>query len=179
MRPVVLYALLSLDGVAEAPDQFVFDWDEPLDANLAAVIESQDAVLLGRQMYDEWSQHWPPSDMEPFAPFINGVQKYVFTAGEVTRNWENSTVVHQPAEAFVAELKQTEGRTIGVHGSISLARSLLRAGLVDELRLAVFSAAVGTGRRLFDETGVQRWQLVDSEATPSGALVLQYRRRAG
>ena len=53
MRPVVLYTLLSLDGVAESPDQFVFDWDDRLDGNLADVIAEQDAVLLGHQMYDE------------------------------------------------------------------------------------------------------------------------------
>ncbi|HEU5485835.1 MAG TPA: dihydrofolate reductase family protein [Microlunatus sp.] len=176
MRPVVLYALLSLDGVAESPDQFVFDWDDPLDANLADVIDEQDAVLLGRQMYDEWSQHWPTSDMEPFAPFINRVQKYVF-GNRVTRDWAQTSVVQQPAEQFVASLKQTEGKAIGLHGSIALSRSLLRADLVDELRLAVFPATIGSGRRLFDETGLQRWQLTASDATPSGALVLHYRRR--
>jgi|HubBroStandDraft_1064217.scaffolds.fasta_scaffold574433_1 hypothetical protein len=37
MRKVVLYELLSLDGVAEDPDKFVTDWDEAKDANLAAV----------------------------------------------------------------------------------------------------------------------------------------------
>jgi hypothetical protein len=48
---VVLYELLSLDGVAEDPDKFVIDWDEAMDANLAAVIATQDAVILGRRSY--------------------------------------------------------------------------------------------------------------------------------
>ena len=178
MRPVVLYTLLSLDGVAEAPDEFVLDWDDELDANLAEVIGQQDAVLLGRQMYDEWSQHWPGSDMQPFAPFINGVQKYVFTSGELDRDWSRTTVVGQPAEEFVAELKRTDGGAIGVHGSIGLARSLLRAGLVDELRLVVSSVSTGSGRRLFEDTGLRRWRLVDAESTPSGAMMLHYGRLA-
>lgn len=176
MRPVVLYSLLSLDGVAESPDRFVLDWDERLDAHLAEVIDEQDAVLLGRQMYDEWSQHWPASDMEPFAPFINSVAKYAFTSREVDRDWAGTTVVREPAEQFVADLKQGDGRTIGVHGSITLAQSLLRAGLIDELRLVVSPVTTGTGRRLFESTELQRWALVSSESSPSETLLLHYRR---
>jgi hypothetical protein len=48
LRKVVLDELLSLDRVAEAPDTFFADWDEAMDPNLAAVIATQDAVILGR-----------------------------------------------------------------------------------------------------------------------------------
>ena len=93
MRPVVLYTLLSLDGVAESPDQFIFDWDDRLDGNLADVIAEQDAVLLGHQMYDEWAGYWPTSDVEPFATFINGVQKYVVASSEPEADWGPRTMV--------------------------------------------------------------------------------------
>ena len=53
MRKIVVYELLSLDGVAESPDRFFADWDEAMDANLAAVIVTQDAVILGRRSYTE------------------------------------------------------------------------------------------------------------------------------
>jgi dihydrofolate reductase len=59
MRKVVLYELLSLDGVAESPQEFILDWDEAMDENLARVISTQDTVLLGRRMYNEWSLYWP------------------------------------------------------------------------------------------------------------------------
>jgi hypothetical protein len=49
VRKIVVYELLSLDGVAEAPDSFFAHWDEVMDANLAAVIAAQDAVILGRR----------------------------------------------------------------------------------------------------------------------------------
>ena len=55
MRQVVAYELLSLDGVAEAPQDFVVGWDDVMQANLADVIASQDAVILGRRSYDEWA----------------------------------------------------------------------------------------------------------------------------
>lgn len=177
MRPVVLYTLLSLDGEAESPDRYVLDWDDDLDAHLAQVIGEQDAVLLGRQMYDEWSIHWPSSDMEPFASFINGVPKYAFSSAELPRDWTNTTWVSEAAETFVAGLKQTPGGAVGIHGSLTLARSLLRAGLVDELRLVVTPVTTGVGRRLFDGTELQRWRLVTSEATSSGTLLLHYARR--
>ena len=43
VREIVVYELLSLDGVAEGPDEFITDWDDAMDANLAAVIATQDA----------------------------------------------------------------------------------------------------------------------------------------
>ncbi len=49
MRKVVVYELLSLDGVAEDSDSFITGWDDVMQANLAAVIAAQDAVILGRR----------------------------------------------------------------------------------------------------------------------------------
>ena len=59
MRKVVVYELVSLDGVALDPDRFYADWDDAMDANLGAVIATQDAVILGRRSYAEWAQFWP------------------------------------------------------------------------------------------------------------------------
>jgi hypothetical protein len=53
VRKIVVYELLSLDGVAEEPDSFFADWDDAMDVNLAAVIGTQDAVILGRRSYNE------------------------------------------------------------------------------------------------------------------------------
>jgi hypothetical protein len=61
VRKIVVYELLSLDGVAEDPDEFITDWDDAMDANLAVVIATQDAVILGRRSYDEWARFWPAS----------------------------------------------------------------------------------------------------------------------
>ena len=93
MRKIVVYELLSLDGVAEAPDSFFADWDDAMDANLAAVIATQDAVILGRRSYTEWAQFWPSSQIQPFATFINGVTKYVATSTPLDRDWANATAL--------------------------------------------------------------------------------------
>ena len=64
MRKVVVGMLLSLDGVAEAPDRF-FGWDDAVDASVPRLIATQDAVILGRHSYDEWVGFWPGSEIEP------------------------------------------------------------------------------------------------------------------
>jgi dihydrofolate reductase len=174
MRKVVLYELLSLDGVAEGPDAFVHDFDDAMRENLSRVIAEQDAVLLGRRTYDEWAAYWPGSTNEPFASFINGVSKYVVTSSTPDTPWANSAVAGTSLPEIVAELTRRPGREIGVHGSVSLARAMLRQNLVDELRLVVAPALAATGRRLFDGLEPRRFRLTRSVASPAGYLLLDY-----
>lgn len=188
MRKVVLYTLMSLDGAVDRPDQY-FPADPGSDSPMAfdpvmvenenRVIGSQDAVLLGRRMYDEWSRYWPTSDEQPFADFINGVKKYVVTSTPLSTVWGDAEAVAGPIEDVVRDLKARPGGDIGVHGSIQLARSLLHAGLVDELQLVVGPAFGFTGRRLFpSRDAIQRLELLSASHTPSGSLLLAYRVRA-
>lgn len=178
MRKVVLYELLSLDGVAEEPGDWMRDSDQPIFDNLARIIERQDDVLLGRGTYDYWVGYWPTSDVEPFASFINGTPKHVFTSHKLAQVWANTVIVDRPASEYVAELKQADGGDIGIHGSICLAQSLLAADLVDELRLVVAAAIAGGGHRLFDEVGQHHGlELAAADHTTSGTLLLTYNRR--
>ena len=174
MRKIVVYELLSLDGVAESPDQF-FGWDDVLDDNLAAVIAGQDAVLLGRRTYDEWSEYWPDSTIEPFATFINGVAKFVATSAPFAHGWENATAIDGDLVAFARALKAEAGGVIGVHASISVAQTLLAAGVVDELRLVIAPVIAGSGRRLLDGLPPIRLELIRSTTSPTGHQVVDYR----
>lgn len=175
MRKVVLYQLTTLDGVAEEPGDWMRDGDRSVFDNLGRIIERQDDVLLGRGTYDYWADYWPSSELEPFASFINGTPKHVFTSSRLTRPWSNTVAVDRPAAEYVAELKRVDGGDIGIHGSISLAQSLLAAGLVDELRLVVAATIAGGGRRLFEPTGRPRGlELEDADRTPNGTLLLTY-----
>ncbi|MFI6817700.1 dihydrofolate reductase family protein [Nonomuraea sp. NPDC050328] len=179
MRNVVLYHLMSLDGVAyEEPGDWLGDEGDHLIDYLGRVISTQDDVLMGRGNYDYWVKHWPASDFEPFAPFINGVRKHVFTSSALTADWANTIVVDRPAIDYVADLKQGPGADIGVHGSLGLARSLMRAGLIDRLRLVVAPAVVGQGRRAFEaEDTVRSWALTGVEQGRNGTLFLDYSRK--
>jgi dihydrofolate reductase len=175
VRKIVVYELLSLDGVAEKPDSFFADWDDAMDANLAAVIASQDAVILGRRSYDEWARFWPSSQIQPFADFINGVTKYVATSTPIDRNWTDARVIDGGLVEFVRDLKQQRGGDVGVHASISVAQSLLAANVVDELRLVIAPTIVGRGRKLLDGLPSIRLQAIRSEISPTGHLLVDYR----
>ena len=179
MRRIVVYEHASFDGVAEAPDGFFGDWDDVMDANLGAVIATQDAVILGRRTYAEWAPFWPGSDIEPFATFINGVTKHIATSSPLDHDWDNAVAIDGGLVDFARDLKQGSGGDIGVHASISVAQTLLAAHLVDELRLVIAPRTANHGRRLLD--GLPRLELeqVRSQATPSGSLLLDCRVRPG
>ena len=175
MRKVVIYELLSLDGVAENPDGFITEWDTAMDANLAAVIAAQDAVILGRRSYDIWSEFWPTSEIEPFATFINGVTKYVATSTPLEQKWTNATVIDGELVEFVRNLKRQPGGDIGVHASISVAQALLAGDVVDELRFVIAPQMAGGGRRLFDGCLPTQLVLTAGVTSPSGHLMVDYR----
>ena len=175
MRKVVVYELLSLDGVAEGPDSFITDWDEAMDANLAAVIATQDAVILGRRSYTEWAQFWPGSQIQPFAAFINKVTKHVATSAPLDQEWAGATAIDGGPAEFVRDLKQQNGGDIGVHASISVAQALLAAGVADELRLVIAPRIAGRGRRLLDGLPPIQLEPIRSETSPAGYLLADYR----
>ena len=174
MRKVIVYELLSLDGVAEAPELF-FGWDDALDAPLGAVIGRQDAVILGRRTYAEWAAFWPTSDIEPFASFINAVPKYIATSTPLDQDWANATAIDGDLIGFVRELKNGSGGDIGVHGSLSVAQALLAANLVDELRLVIRPMLAGSGRRLLDGLPQLQLETIGTETSPTGYLLLDFR----
>jgi len=175
IRKVVAYELLSLDGVAESPDEFIADWDASMDANLGEVIASQDAVILGRRSYDEWAGYWPSSDVEPFATFINGVAKYVATSTPLDQDWANTATIDGDLVEFVRDLKNQPGTDIGVHASIAVAQALLAAGVIDELRLVIAPMIAGRGRRLLDGLPAIRLESIRTTTSPTGYLLADYR----
>jgi dihydrofolate reductase len=175
VRKIVVYELLSLDGVAEDPDSFFADWDGAMGANLAAVIATQDAVILGRRSYTEWAEFWPSSQIEPFATFINGVTKYVATSTPLDQDWANATAIDGGLVEFVGDLKQQSGGDVGVHASISVAQALLAADVVDEIRLVIAPKIAGRGRRLLDGVPPMQLESIRGEISPAGYLLADYR----
>jgi len=175
VRKIVVYELLSLDGVAEDPDCFMAGWDEEMDANLAAVIGAQDAVILGRSTYTEWGQFWPDSQIQPFAGFINGITKYIATSKPLDLDWANATALDGGLVEFARDLKQQPGGDVGVHASISVAQALLAAGVADELRLVISPRIAGRGRRLLDGLPAIQLETIRSKTSPTGHLLADYR----
>jgi dihydrofolate reductase len=174
-RKVVAGHFLSLDGVAEAPERFITAWDDETDASGADLIATQDAVILGRRTYDEWAEFWPGSEIQPFASFINAVPKYVATSTRLDREWTSSRVIDGGLIDFVRHLKGQPGGDIGVHGSISVTRTLLAADVVDELRLVIAPTIAGSGQRLLDGLPLIRLETIRGAASSSGHVLVDYR----
>ncbi|MFE7316458.1 dihydrofolate reductase family protein [Streptomyces sp. NPDC057555] len=166
---------LSLDGVAEAPDQWHFPY---LNDEMAAVVQARmddaDTMLLGRTTYEEFAAYWPDSD-EDLTDRMNGAHKLVVSRTLTTADWHNTTLLGgaEPL-AELARLKQRPGRNIAAVGSIDLVRSLLAAGLLDELQLLVHPVVVGGGKRLFPEGGRIPLRLAASTTLRTGVLSLVY-----
>jgi len=176
-RSVTAHLFNSVNGVVESPDQWQFDaFGEAEGELMGKAIAGIDDVVIGRKLWQEWSEYWPAAQ-DPFGAFINPVRKHVVTStlsGELP--W-NSTIVDGDPVDYVRRLKESDGGGISVTGGIETIRSLFLAGVVDALTLTTHPV-VGQGRRLFDDSvPITRLQLVDSTITAAGNAVLTYSLR--
>ena len=176
MRNINAWLFVTLDGVTEAPENWVMPDDDMFGAMEADYAES-DALLIGRRTYETFAASWPQRGSEvPNADWMNNTRKYVASTTLQSPEWNNSTVIEGDVAEAVRSLKQEDGQNIMVNGSATLVRSLLREDLLDELRLFVHPVAVGSGDRLFDEGGEQvELALVDSHTYNNGVISLTYR----
>jgi len=178
MRKVVSWLFISLDGVVEAPGEWQSDvFDDIMIADLTAQTDAEDAMLMGRVTYQEWEPYWPASTDEPYASHINNMPKYVVstTLDNVEwGKWEKPTLIKDNLAEEITRLKNQPGKNIGVGGSPTLVRSLLQEGLLDELKLMVHPVVVGKGKRLFNDSDLQRLKLVASNVTGTGVVIVTY-----
>lgn len=181
MRALRLIEHISLDGVIEVGDAFVYgDWSQPyrsplgLEAVLAVYGERLD-LLLGRRTYDLWSGYWPHATSSPMATRLNAATKYVVTHRPESLQWGPCQGVTGDVAAGIQALKSTAGHDIIMSGSSTLTSLVLAHGLVDELILLVNPVLLGAGRRLFaDGTPPRAFVLTESRAFPSGIVMNRY-----
>ena len=184
MGKIIVTEFVSLDGVMEDPggaEGYVHGgWaleiargDEgdkfKLDETMAA-----DALLLGRRTYEGFAEAWPAREGE-FADKFNSMPKYVVSSTLHSPEWNNTTVLDGDLPASVAKLRDEHKGDIVVHGSAQLVQGLLEHDLVDELRLMVFPVMLGSGKRLFGESGdKKRFRVADSRTVGDGVAILIY-----
>ncbi|MEV1045142.1 dihydrofolate reductase family protein [Streptomyces sp. NPDC049916] len=183
---LVVQEFLTLDGVSQgpgAPDEdtsggftrggwFVPHLDEEFERLAGEWLGEADALLFGRRTYENFARDWPTMTDHPFAPVLNGLPKYVASNTLTEASWDPTTILSGDVPAQVAELKRRPGRDLQIHGSADLAQSLLAAGLVDELRLAIAPVVVGEGRRLFPEgAAATALRPLSTRTTPGGLSV--------
>lgn len=178
MRNVIALELVSLDGVMESPEEWAsaYSNDEMEAANASGMAES-DAMLLGRVTYEGLAAYWPDQPGgDPMVDHINSTRKYVVSTTLEEVEWNNSTLITGNVAEEITDLKQQPGKDITIIGSGVLVRSLLRDGLLDELRLMVHPVVLGDGKRLFEGGSEQKaLELADSETFSTGVVSLTYR----
>jgi dihydrofolate reductase len=178
VRKVVAVEMVSLDGVMEAPEEWAFPYsNEEMEAANAKGMVASDAMLVGRATYEGLAAFWPHQPGgTPMVDYINSVRKFIVSSTLEEVGWNNSTLIRENALENIGELKRQPGKDITIIGSAALVRSLLEAGLLDELRLMVHPLVLGGGKRLFGEGGEQETlELVSSESYGTGVVSLAYR----
>jgi dihydrofolate reductase len=188
MRRLMVTSFVTLDGVMQAPggpgedDSGGFRyggwsanyWDDLMGQVMGEVMGHPFDLVLGRRTYEIFASYWPNATDNPGAKPLNDATKYVASRTLDHLDWGPAVLVPDAA-AGIAELKRGDGPELQVHGSGNLIQTLLREGLVDELRVWTFPVLIGSGKRLFaDGTLPAGLRLTDSKASTTGVVIATY-----
>ena len=181
-RKLIITQNVTLDGSIE----MLGPWFSPEAENdqddlieeLARQDATNDAVLFGRQTFEDMRGYWPQQtdDHTGVTETLDRVTKYVVSSTMVDPEWERSVVLTGDPVEEVRCLKDTDGQDIVCTGSISLVHALVPSGLVDEYRLFTYPAVQGRGLRLFpDGHAIPRLELLETKSFRSGVVLTRYR----
>lgn len=189
MRRVIVHEHISLDGVIQAPggpDEdtsggFAYGgWvapysDETQGAALRKRMDMPFDLLLGRKTFEIWEPYWPQhADAWPGA---NTATKYVASNSRTSSQWQPSVFLSGDIAGGVAGIKQQPGPDLHVWGSGHLIQTLLQHDLVDGFWLMIYPLTLGAGKRLFAGGAIPAaFDVTESQVTPSGVIVVNYRR---
>ena len=160
MRKLKVNTFVTLDGVMQAPGGPEEDrsggfthggwsagyWDERMGQIIGEFMGRPFDLLLGRKTYEIFAGYWPKST-EPGAAELNSARKHVASRTLKSVDWNNSVLIKGEVPKYVADLKQSSGPEVQVHGSGDLIQTLLRSDLIDEFHIWTFPVVLGTGQK--------------------------------
>jgi dihydrofolate reductase len=182
MRKLIVQQLVSADGYASTQDggidffDVVSDFSE-VDRDNISGLRGVDTVLLGRSTYEMFVQYWPTADAELVAEAVNTAKKVVFSRTMTDAPWGRwqPCQVAKDAVPYVTSLKSSPGKDLLLWGSLSIAKSLAEAGLVDEYQLRILPVTIGRGISTFPDTPARRrMELVEAKPYRSGIVSVTY-----
>jgi dihydrofolate reductase len=176
MRKLIMWNMVSLDGMFEAPgheiDWFVFD--DELERYILDTQPDAGTLLFGRRTYELMAGYWPAAEGD-IATFMNSVEKVVFSTTLESAGWTNTRLVRENAPEEVSRLKQAPGGDIFIFGSADLVATLMPHGLIDEYRLGLNPVVLGRGTPLFKESPERlSMRLLEARPLGSGLVILHY-----
>ena len=168
MRLVKYSVAASLDGFIAGPNG-EYDWiimDPTVD--FAALFAEFDTVLMGRRTF-EVAQGQGSGGGSP------GMKTLVFSRTLRAADYPGVTIVSDGAAQAVAQLKAAPGKNIWLMGGGGLFRSLLDAGLVDVIDVALVPLMLGQGIPLVQPGKLRPpLRLTSTKTYPSGIVGLSY-----
>jgi dihydrofolate reductase len=174
MRRVIESTLVSADGVIGEPHTWTGEhFGEEAVAYALERLRGIDAMLMGRNTYELFSQLWASPDND-YAAAIYEMHKYVFSTTLKQADWNNTDIIGEHAATAVRELKRLDGKDIVLYGHGPLGQALLEADLLDELNLWIHPVFVGHGNKLFREGRQSQLRLVRSKTISTGVVILTY-----
>ena len=181
MRKIVVEAEVSLDGIMGGDNadfwKQIFSFHSPDVAQyLDELLLMPDALLMGRATYEGFAMIWPTREGK-MADRINAMPKHVASRTLKDPLKWNASLIQGDVAQEIEKLKQSPGNALLQYGVGELTQTMLRHGLVDELRILVFPFAFGEGPRLFERMGVHTLKLLDTKIFESGVVALHYEPR--
>jgi dihydrofolate reductase len=190
MSELLVDFITSLDGYASA-DGWPGFWGLQGPEYLAWLEEQPDATLLmGANTYrlmSGFAAGQTPAGTEEFnadedasLDGLTRAPKVVFSSSlEEPLTWANATLARDEAVEVVQAMKQGGSGLISTIGSLSLCRSLLRAGLVDRFRVVMFPVITGaTGaERIYDGYPDVALEMIDARTFDGRIQLVEYRPR--
>jgi dihydrofolate reductase len=180
VRELTADMFVSLDGFTAGPDgtqgSFRGHGGPELGRYIQSVLDEPQVLILGRVTYEVLSGFWSQSGDAP-ADRMNSIPKLVFSKTLSGPLGWNARLAEGDLAEEIGALKREDGDLLRSIGSITLVDEMLRLGLVDRLRLAVFPLVLGTSgtKPMFGAVDETPLQLVESSALDGSVLVLEYR----
>ncbi|HEY0742497.1 MAG TPA: dihydrofolate reductase family protein [Chryseosolibacter sp.] len=171
MRKLIVGLAITLDGFIEGPNG-EYDWcftDQ--DYGMTEFLKGIDAIFYGRKSWEMMKTYSPPEGTEN--PWKH-IKNYVFSNSYKTNGEDFELITGDVVEA-VKKLKSEPGKNIWMFGGASLNDSLMKAGLIDEIGLAVHPILLGKGKPFFSDYGKRiKLKLSDCKTYSSGLVYLTY-----
>jgi dihydrofolate reductase len=174
MRKLIESTLVSLDGVIESPDRWSH-FDDEASRLAMEDLYNYDAFVMGRVTYERLKANWAPISGNPYTDRINEMPKHVASRSLADVTW-NATLLGPDVVGSIERLKAEPGKDLIKYGTSRLDATLLRAHLIDELRLWVMPVVVGGGQRLFEgvDTASLNLTLTDVRKLANNSAILTY-----
>jgi len=178
MRKVTFGGANSLDNFFARNDGAVdwLIWSDEVTEIMNEFWPKIDCIVMGRKTYDVAMKMNPPAKGKKLKNPYGDMKTYVFSRTLEPGDRHGVEIVAEDAGEFVRKLKNQDGKEICVMGGGELGRSLLEAGVIDEIGFNIQPVLLGSGIPLFHEMTRQiDLELIECKPLKTGCVYVLYR----